>query len=152
MLKNMSKKKRLAISMALALGTILPPLSGAVSAGETKEIAADGTGPAWGGTSSDDTVTVEDNTLILKAGVTYTTGQLYGGFHLGMGDVKNNTLKIENGATLKNDGFGGFVLGGGLFKKGSAIGNHLIVDGGTIGEAPPPTPISKRFTAVRHRP
>ncbi|MGP1470720.1 MAG: hypothetical protein ACTTJE_03905 [Schwartzia sp. (in: firmicutes)] len=136
-MKNMSQKKRLAISMALALGTILPPLSGAVSAAE-KEITADGSGPAWGGSSSDDTVTVEGNTLILKAGVTYTTGQLYGGFHLGTGDVKNNTLKIENSATLKADGFGGFVLGGALFNQGSAIENHLIVDGGTIGEAPPP--------------
>ena len=144
MMKNISKKKRWAIAMALAVGTILPPLSGAVSAAE-KEITANGSTPEAGGSAdTDSTATVEGNTLTLKSGVTYT-GQLYGGLHLGTGDVKNNTLKIENSATLKAEGFGGFVLGGALFNKGSAIENHLIVDGGTIGEAPPPDTNRKKI-------
>ncbi|MGP1586566.1 MAG: hypothetical protein ACTTH3_08615, partial [Schwartzia sp. (in: firmicutes)] len=135
-MKNMSQKKRLAISMALALGTILPPLSGAVSAAD-KEISINGSAPEAGGDAeTDSTATVEGNSLTLKSGVTSYTGQLYGGLHLGTGDVKNNTLKIENSATLKANGYGGFVDGGLAHQKGSAIENHLIVDGGTIGEAP----------------
>ena len=80
--------------------------------------------------SSDDAVTVDGYTLILKSIVTNYTGELYGGRHLGEGDIKNNTLKIENGAVLEATGYGGFVAGGTPQVKGSAIENHVIVDGG----------------------
>ena len=69
-MESMSKKKRLAISMALVLGTILPPFGGTVSAGGTTEIDANDSAPAWGGSSSDDAVTVDGYTLILKSIVT----------------------------------------------------------------------------------
>ena len=133
MLKNMSKKKRLSISLALALGTILPPLGGTVSAGATVEITVDGAGPKMGGSSDDAEVTVEDNTLILKNGVTYSGGEIFGGYHSDVGNAKNNTLKIEDTSTLKMRGYGGFVRGGLLGERGDAIENHVIVEGGTIG-------------------
>ena len=133
MLKEMNRKKRLGISLALALGTVLPPLGGTVSAGATVEITANGVGPKMGGSSDDDGVTVEDNTLILKNGVTYSGGEIFGGYHSGIGNAKNNTLKIEDNSTLNMRGYGGFVRGGLLGQRGDAIENHVIVEGGIIG-------------------
>lgn len=138
-LKNMSKKQRLVISVALALGTIFPSLGGVVHAEESsqyKDVVAD---EATGVKDSDNNLyagwsTVGNSTVHNSLTVNSGSFQdVFGGKTEGRGteapdknESRENHVTL-NGGKMKRDIFGGYT------DKGKAKQNIVTMTGGEVG-------------------
>ena len=138
-LKNMSKKQRLVISVALALGTIFPSLGDVVHAEESsqyKDVVAD---EATGVKDSDNNLyagwsTVGNSTVHNSLTVNSGSFQdVFGGKTEGSGteatdknESRENHVTL-NGGKMKRDIFGGYTY------KGKAKQNIVTMTGGEVG-------------------
>lgn len=138
MLTNMSKKQRLAISVALALGTIWPSWDGTVHAEESaqyKDVVADETtgtkvgSDLYAGWSAIGNSTV-NNSLTVNGG---SFREVFGGQTAGSGteatdkDESRENRVTFNGGNLEKNLFGGYT------DKGKAKQNIVTMTGGEVG-------------------
>ena len=111
-LKNMSKKQRLVISVALALGTIFPSLGGVVHAEESSQFK---------NAAFDETTGVKDS-----------DNNLYAGWSTVGNSTVHNSLTVNSGSF--QEVFGGKTEGSGTeaTDKNESRENHVTLNGGKM--------------------
>ena len=138
-----SQARRLALSVAVALsaggGALFPVMPHAFAAdvsgqNVTVDNPADPQLTASGISAGEingwtDAGNVTNNTLTLS-GVTYSFGNVYGGFTVGTGNAEGNKLFLKNGASIN---VGGWAIGGRTNNGGDATGNEIHIDDSGTG-------------------
>lgn len=138
-----SQARRLALSVAVALsaggGALFPVMPHAFAAdvsgqSVTVDNPADPQLTAPGISAGEingwtDAGNVTNNTLTLS-GVTYSFGNVYGGFTVGTGNAEGNKLFLKNGASIN---VGGWAIGGRTNNGGDATGNEIHIDDSGTG-------------------